>query len=154
MWRNWWAPCFRLACLFPTDLTVIFKTALIFFLLYNNAKRHDLNHLTYIILLLCCGGALLPKEVVPIEVFVGNLRPPLLLTSLSVLLKIQPATQMDTEKIHTFTDCHIHVSFQCITTIVHMVAHTRSSPHPASWSCRKDLKWRISWWWRNKESRR
>lgn len=109
-----------------------FQDSFDFFFLYNNAKRHNLNHLTYIILLLCGGGALLPKEVVPIEVFVGDLRPPLLLTGLSVLLKIQPATQMDTEMICTFTNCHIHVSFQCITTIVYMVAHARSSPHPAS----------------------
>lgn len=109
-----------------------FQDSFLFFFLYNNAKRHDLNPLTYIILLLCCGGALLAKEVVPIEVFVGDLRPPLLLTGLSVLLEIQPATQMDTEKIHTFTNCHIHVSFQCITTTAHMVAHTSSSTHPAS----------------------
>lgn len=74
---------------FPTDLTIIFKTALIFF---YNAKRNNLNHVTYIILLLCCGGAPRPKEVVPVEVFVCNLTPPLLLTSPFVMLQIQPAT--------------------------------------------------------------
>lgn len=28
------------------------------------------------------------------------------------------------------------------------------SAHPASWSCRKDIKWLISWRWRSKEPRR
>lgn len=78
-----------------------------------------LNHVTYIILLLCCGGAVRAKEVLPVEVFGCNMRRPLLsdsfvlLRSPPVLLQIQPATQMDTEQKHTCSEqpFYIHINF-------------------------------------------
>lgn len=91
-----------------------------FFFSSNNAERNNLNHVTHIILLLCGGGALRPKKVVPIEVFVCNLRPLLLLSGPSVPLEIHPATQMDTEKIHMVTNpshiqCH-YIALPALTT--------------------------------------
>lgn len=82
------------------------------------------NQVTHIILLLCCGRALGSEEVITVEVFVCDVRPLLLPTGSSVLVKIQPATQMDTEKIHMITKpCHCHCALLSLSTWLRKQAH-------------------------------
>lgn len=79
------------------------------------------DRLMYIILLLRCGGAVRAEEVLPVEIFVCNVRRSLLsdglvlLRSPPVLLQIQPARQMDAGKKHTFgTSMLLSHSIECM----------------------------------------
>lgn len=79
---------------------------------------------TYIILFLCCGGAVGAKEVLPVEVFGCNVSRSLLSDSLvflrspPVLLQIQPACQMDAERKHTCSEqpCYLCINFRALYT--------------------------------------
>lgn len=63
----------------------------------------NVNHVTHVIPLSSRGGALRSKEVAAVKVFACDLRPLLPLAGSSELLQIQPAAQMDTEKITKIT---------------------------------------------------